>query len=71
MLQSHIGSHSVCAVKILLGVDWKILSVRKVPILSGFLTLNAKIILPLEINEFGCYNLVWTDFCEYAQSTPP
>ena len=35
------GSQSVCAVRTPLGVDWKILSIRKEPILSGFLTLNA------------------------------
>ena len=29
------GSHSVCAVRTLLGVDWKILSIRKEPMLSG------------------------------------
>ena len=30
------GSHSVCAVRTPLGVDWKILSIRKEPMLSGF-----------------------------------
>ena len=30
------GSHSVCAIRTLLGVDWEILSVRKEPILSFF-----------------------------------
>ena len=35
------GSHSVCAVRSPLGVDRQILSIRKEPILSGFLTLNA------------------------------
>ena len=32
---------AVCAVKTPLGVDWKILSVRREPMLSGFLSLNA------------------------------
>ena len=40
------GSHSVCAVRTPLGVDRKILSIRKEPMLSGFLTLNAQSILP-------------------------
>ena len=34
------GSHSVCAVRTPLGVDRKILSIRKEPMLSGLLTLN-------------------------------
>ena len=34
------GSHSVCAVRTPSGVDWKILSIKKEPMLSGFLTLN-------------------------------
>ena len=41
MLNRTLGSHSVCAVRTLLGVDWKILSIRKEPMLNGFLTLNA------------------------------
>ena len=40
------GSHSVCAVRTPLGVDRKILSIRKELMLSGFLTLNAQTILP-------------------------
>ena len=36
------GSHSACAVSTPLGVDQKILSVGKEPMLSGFLTLNAE-----------------------------
>ena len=36
------GSHSVCAIRTPLGVDWKILSIRKEPMLSGLLTLNAE-----------------------------
>ena len=39
------GSQSVCAVRTPLGVDRKILSDRKAPMLSGFLTLNAQRIL--------------------------
>ena len=47
---------SVCAVRTLLGVNWKILSIRKEPMLSGFLTLNAKSTLPhARIKEFRCY----------------
>ena len=34
------GSHSVCVIRTPLGVDRKILSVRKEPMLSGLLTLN-------------------------------
>ena len=37
---------SVCAFRALLGVDQKILSVMKEPMLSGFVTLNAQNILP-------------------------
>ena len=33
------GSHSVCAIRTLLGVDWKIPSIKREPILSGFLSL--------------------------------
>ena len=40
------GTHSVCAIRTLLGVDWKILSIRKEPMLSGFLIVNAQSILP-------------------------
>jgi len=40
------SSHSVCAVRTPLGVDWKILSIRKEPMLSGLLTLNVQSILP-------------------------
>ena len=36
------GSHSVCAIRLQLEVDQKIFSVRKEPMLSGFLTLNAQ-----------------------------
>ena len=36
------GSHSVCAVRTPLGVDRKILSIRKEPMLSGLLSLNAQ-----------------------------
>ena len=39
-------SHSVCAVRTRLVVDWKILSIRKEPMLSCFLTLIAQSILP-------------------------
>ena len=35
---AHLGSHSVCAVRALLGVDQKILSFRKELMLSGFST---------------------------------
>ena len=45
------GSHSACAVRTPLGVDWKILSIRKEPMLSGFLTLNAQSILPYAGNK--------------------
>ena len=41
------GSHSVCAIRTLLGVDRKILSIRKKKnMLSGFLIVNAQSILP-------------------------
>ena len=33
------GSHSVCAVRTPVGVNWKILSIRREPMLSGFLSL--------------------------------
>ena len=46
------GSHSVCAVRTLLGVDRKIVSIRKEPMLSGFLTLNAESILPNTGNKW-------------------
>ena len=39
------STHSVCTVRILLGVDQKIFSIRKEPMQSGFLTLNAESIL--------------------------
>ena len=39
------GSRSVCALRTQFGINRKILSVRKEPMLSGFLTLNAKSIL--------------------------
>ena len=46
------GSHSVCAIRTLLGFDWKIFSSGKKLMLSGFLTLNAQsIILPHTGNE--------------------
>ena len=35
------GSHSACAVRTPLGVDRKILSIRREPMLSRFLSLNA------------------------------
>ena len=35
------GSHSGCAVRTLLGVNWKILSIRRETMLSGFLSVNA------------------------------
>ena len=41
------GSHSACAIRTPLGVDWKILSIRKESMLSVFLTRNAQSILPL------------------------
>ena len=40
------GSYSVCAVRTPLGVYRKVFSIRRVPMLSGFLTLNAQNILP-------------------------
>ena len=40
------GSHSVCAVRTLLRVNWRIIFIRKEPMLSGFLTLNSQSILP-------------------------
>ena len=40
------GSHSACAVRILLGVDQKILSIKIESMLSEFLILNAQRILP-------------------------
>ena len=36
------GSHPVCAVRTPLVVDWKILSIRKKPMLSGLLTLKTQ-----------------------------
>ena len=47
------GSHSVCTIRTPLGVNQKILSIRKEPMLSGLLTLNAQSILPHA--EFRCY----------------
>ena len=41
-------SHSVCAVRTPLGVDRKILSIRKEYMLSGFFTLNAQRTLRLK-----------------------
>ena len=38
--QSPPGSHSVCAIRTLLGADQKILTINSEPILSGFLGLN-------------------------------
>ena len=35
------GSHSVCAIRTPLGVDCKILSIRREPMLSSFLSLYA------------------------------
>ena len=51
------GSHSVCAVRTPLGVDRKILSIRKEPMLSGFLTLKAQSILPHTGNKWNW--LLW------------
>ena len=53
-LSHNPGSHSVCAVRTLLGVNRKILSIKKEPILSSFLTLKASYLM-LEIKEFRCY----------------
>ena len=39
------GSHSACAVRTPLGVDWKVLFIRKEPCWVVFLTLNAQSIL--------------------------
>ena len=39
------GSHSVCAVRIPLGVDQKFLSIKREPMLSDLLTLNAQNIM--------------------------
>ena len=44
-------SHSVCAVRTPLGVDRKILSIRKEPMLSGLVSLNAQSILPHAISK--------------------
>ena len=44
-------THSVCAITTQLGVDQKILSIRKELILSGFLTLNTQNILPQAVNK--------------------
>ena len=50
------GSHSVCAVRILLGVNPKILSIKKEPILSGLLDLNAwNSCLTLELRGIRCF----------------
>ena len=48
-------SHSVCAIRTPLGVNQKILSIRKEPMLSGFLSLNAQSILLHA--EYRCYEL--------------
>ena len=45
------GSHSVCAIRTPLGVDRKILPIKKEPWLSDFLTLNAQSILPHAENK--------------------
>ena len=47
------GRHSVCAIRTLLGVDRKILPIRKEPVQSGFLTPNAQSILPH--TKFRCH----------------
>ena len=47
------GSHSVCVVRTPLGVDWKIFSSGKKPMLSGFPTLNAQSTLPHTGNEWN------------------
>ena len=49
------GSHPACAIRTLLGVDRKILSIRKEPMLSGLLTLNAQSISPHAGNKSICY----------------
>ena len=46
------GSHSVCAVRTLLRVNWRIIFIRKELILSGFLTLNSQSILPHAGNKW-------------------
>ena len=52
------GSHSACAIRTPLGVDWEILFVRKELMLSGFLTLNAESILP-QAGNCGGWCLSW------------
>ena len=53
-LSRTLGSHSVCAVRTPLEVDWKILSIRKEPMLSSLLTLKFRAsCFMLEINEFS------------------
>ena len=49
------GSHLACAVRTLLGVNRKIFSIRKEPMLSGLITLNAQNILPHAGNDLRCY----------------
>ena len=51
------GSHSACVVRTPSGVNRKIVSVRKEPMLSGFLTLNAGSIFPQAGNK-GLWGLV-------------
>ena len=56
------SSHSVCAVRTPLGIDCKILSIRKEPMLSGFFSLN-RLRKPLSTGGWwlsGCHSsLVW------------
>ena len=56
------SSHSVCAIRTLLGIDCKILSIRKEPMLSGFLGLN-RLRKPLSTGGWwlsGCHSpVVW------------
>ena len=44
-LSHTLGSHSACAVRTPLGVDWKVLFIRKEPCWVVFLTLNVQSIL--------------------------
>ena len=59
--------YSVCAVGTLLGVDQKIPSLRKEPMLSGFLTLKAQSILPHTGNR--CYE--WLPGVQLKHSVLP
>ena len=53
-LSSTPDSHSVCTVRTLLGIDRKILSIRKERMLSSLLSLNAQSILP-PTGKYRCY----------------